>query len=105
MVSHSSPHGDPLAVEVPGHVLTARPPALAGQHASLPLAQAPRPFDELAVLLHWQEGAPTELATRVAAVDDGGLVHVDVLGVRGAWEPWLSWLGHRAVGGFGPSRT
>ncbi|MGE0193523.1 MAG: hypothetical protein AB7T63_15945 [Planctomycetota bacterium] len=102
MVSLSSPHGDPLAIEVPGHVLTARPPALAGHHASLPLAQAPRPRDELAVLLHWQEGAPTELATRVAAIDDGGLVHVDVLGVSGAWQPWLAWLGHRTLGEVTP---
>ena len=104
VLSPESVHG-PLAIEAPGRHMTAPPPALGGQHACLPLAVAPSVHEAVQLTVRWAGGAATHLVTRVAAVDDGGLTHVDVVGVAGDWKPWLAWLGHRAAGpGVGASR-
>jgi hypothetical protein len=98
MVLSPEPLAGPLSLEVPGHRLTGPAPALGGQRAALPLACAPRPNEALELTLRWPGGSATHLVARVAAVDDGGLTHVDVVGVAGDWRPWLAWLGHRAAG-------
>ncbi len=99
MVTSPCPSLRPRSIEVPGHVVTGTPTALGGHHASLPLAAAPTSDAPLEVLVHWPDGLATRLATRVRAVDDGGVTHVEVVGVGGAWKPWLEWLGHCADAG------
>lgn len=98
MVLSPDPTTGPFSIEVPGHRLTAQAPMLCGQRAALPLACAPRMDEAVELTLRWPSGRATHLVGRVAAIDDGGLTHLDVVGVAGDWRPWLAWLGHRAAG-------
>jgi hypothetical protein len=70
------------------------PVLLRGHEACVWMPRAPSIPGNLRLRLGWADGTQTELAARVRAVESSGCVlHFDVLGVDGDWQPFLAYLG------------
>ena len=85
-----------IRVVADGHRQPAVALELTGQRAALMSERPLRRDADVLVVLEWNDGEPTELPAVVRQVDSRGrdhVAHVELTGVRGAWQPFLALLG------------
>lgn len=86
-----------LVLRVGDAALDAVPLALTGQDAEVLLERAVAPAAVVRLTVAWDAGGSTSLPATVRAVRAGGCrARLDVHGIEGDWQPFLTWLGTHA---------